>query len=241
MLSLRSKLASLALLAVALTPVAWAATATLFPVGFNPDNSLSGEAAGTGATTTFVLEGQTSGLPITVTLLEGASELAEGFSVGPLHVAAGCIISSGSAICQEVLSETGQVTTLETTIPFAPFAVEVTSAGAGATTTSASGSSPSSASSSASTRNSGSSSTPVKTSSAAPSSFTPSSAPVSGSASASAPSSAASASGPSSATAPSVASPIPTPAPTTTSGGSKLSAFKMAMVLPLAGAFWVLA
>ncbi|KAH8117703.1 hypothetical protein DFH11DRAFT_1570064 [Phellopilus nigrolimitatus] len=153
------KLVSLvSLFAAALAPVVWAQeTATLFPEGFGPSDSLNGVIVGTGGQvgTTYVLSGvAASGVPFTITLAEDASNIAETVAIPTqsLQIGVGCIVSAGSAICQEVDSGPSATTTIVGTTAFSPFAVPVStgsvavSSGSSSSGTTSASASPSSSS-----------------------------------------------------------------------------------------------
>ncbi|KAL5503833.1 hypothetical protein ACEPAH_7904 [Sanghuangporus vaninii] len=114
--------------------VAWAQSATVFPVALRPDANLRGEIIGSGGEvgTTYILSGETHGITFTLTLAEDATHVVERVSVPTrsYDLSVDCIVSAGSAICENVVVSDGITSTLDpTTLPFAPFVVPVSTSG----------------------------------------------------------------------------------------------------------------
>ncbi|OCB90498.1 hypothetical protein A7U60_g2291 [Sanghuangporus baumii] len=124
----------LVLLGSILVPETSAQSATIFPVALGPEANLQGEIIGSGGEvgTTFVLSGETRGIAFTLTLGEDASRVAEKVSIPSLsfELDIGCVVSGGSAICENVAVGAGVTSTLPlTTLPFSPFAMPVSTSG----------------------------------------------------------------------------------------------------------------
>ncbi|TDL25468.1 hypothetical protein BD410DRAFT_895738 [Rickenella mellea] len=99
--------------------------ASLFPVGFQ-GFPLHASAAGTGTDgTTWVVDGVTGALSFTLTLVEGATNIAEVANVpaASLTVAAACAVESGTAICLDYFQDATATTTFTETDPFSLIAV----------------------------------------------------------------------------------------------------------------------
>ncbi|KAL5526058.1 hypothetical protein ACEPAG_7396 [Sanghuangporus baumii] len=130
-------LAILALLVAALCPVACTQSATIFPVALGPEANLRGEVIGSGGEvgTTYVLSGETLGIPFTMTLAQDASFIAQRVSIPTLSLDhnVGCVISAESAVCLNIVASAGVTSTLPiTTLPYSPFAVPVSTSGVAA-------------------------------------------------------------------------------------------------------------
>ncbi|KAL5526896.1 hypothetical protein ACEPAF_8623 [Sanghuangporus sanghuang] len=118
----------------AVASVAWAQSASIFPVALRPDANLRGEIIGSGGEvgTTYILSGETHGIAFTLTLAEDATRVVERVSVPTrsYDLSVDCIVSAGSAICENVVVSDGVTSTLEPTmLPFSPFAVPVSTSG----------------------------------------------------------------------------------------------------------------
>ncbi|KAL5485705.1 hypothetical protein ACEPAI_6746 [Sanghuangporus weigelae] len=114
--------------------VAWAQSATIFPVALRPDANLRGEIIGSGGGvgTTYALSGETRGITFTLTLAEDATRVVERVSIPTrsYDLSVDCIVSAGSATCENVVVSDGVTSTLEpTTLSFSPFAVPVSTSG----------------------------------------------------------------------------------------------------------------
>ncbi|KAL5503853.1 hypothetical protein ACEPAH_7924 [Sanghuangporus vaninii] len=126
--------AILALLVAALCPVAYAQSATIFPMVLGPEANLRGEVIGSGGVvgTTYVLSGETLGIPFTMTLAQDASFVVQRVSIPTLSVGhnVGCVVSAGSAVCVNIVASAGVTSTLPiTTLPYSPFVVPVSTSG----------------------------------------------------------------------------------------------------------------
>ncbi|KAL5503845.1 hypothetical protein ACEPAH_7916 [Sanghuangporus vaninii] len=113
---------------------ALAQSATIFPVALGPEANLQGEIIGSGGEvgTTFVLSGETLGISFTLTLAQDASRVVERVAIPSrsYDLSVGCVISAGSAICQNVVVSAGVTSTPPlTTLPFSPFAIPVSTSG----------------------------------------------------------------------------------------------------------------
>ncbi|KAL5485711.1 hypothetical protein ACEPAI_6752 [Sanghuangporus weigelae] len=113
---------------------ALAQSASIFPVALGPEANLQGEIIGSGGEvgTTFVLSGQTLGISFTLTLAQDASRVVERVAIPSrsYDLSVGCVVSAGSAICQNVVISAGVTSTPPlTTLPFSPFVVPVSTSG----------------------------------------------------------------------------------------------------------------